>query len=175
MNRWYVITGGPSTGKSTLLAELEKMGHKIFPEAARVVIDDAVEKGIAVKELRKYEDKFQDIVLDKKIETEKNHKVDVLTFFDRGMHDTIAYLRLHGFEITEKVEDAVRNAQYAKVFVLDPLDEYTEDYARTESADDARKLNDLLAASYAQYGMEPVRVPVMPPEERAAFVLRHID
>ena len=42
---WYVITGGPSTGKTTLLEELAKRGYKTIPEVARVVIDEGIAAG----------------------------------------------------------------------------------------------------------------------------------
>lgn len=174
-NQWYVITGGPSTGKSTLLKELESLGYTTLPEAARTVIDRAIATGKTVNELRANEAKFQLDVLKHKQEIERDHARDTLTFFDRGMHDTLAYLELINEKIDNAVIDAVKKSKYKKVFLLDPLSIYESDYARTETQEEALKLNALLHKAFSDYGMEPVKVPALSPSERAQFVLQHID
>lgn len=40
----YVLTGGPGTGKTTLLKELAKRGYQTVPEAARLVIQEEQRK-----------------------------------------------------------------------------------------------------------------------------------
>ena len=173
-NKWYVITGGPSVGKSTLLAELDKLGHQTLPEAARVIIDDALAAGRTLSDVRGNERRFQLDVLEHKIKTEAAHPKDLLTFFDRGMHDTLAYLRLHGFDIDQTVNSAMEKARYNCVFLLKPLEQFHQDYARTESVEEALRLNELLRQAYQEHGMEPIDVPVLPPAERAQFVLQHL-
>lgn len=39
-NHYYVITGGPGVGKTTLLGELEKRNYRCMPEVARRVIQE---------------------------------------------------------------------------------------------------------------------------------------
>ncbi len=173
-NNWYVVTGGPAVGKSTLLAELEKLGYKTLPEAARDVIDEGLAAGKSLEEVRGDEYQFQFDVLERKVRNEQQQASDELVFFDRGMHDTVAYLRLHDFEINQDVVQTTRQASYKQVFLLEPLEQYTEDYARTESREEALQLNQLLAAAYTEYGLKVVKVPVLPPVERAQFVLDHI-
>lgn len=174
MNRWYVITGGPSTGKTTLLDELSKMGHCTVPEAARLLINRAIEEGRSVESLRKNEKAFQHAVLELKAENEAIYSKNMVTFFDRGMHDTLAYLRLHGYEIDEKVQEIAKRSTYAKVFLLEPPQEFESDYARTETPEEAIKLNRLISDAFTEYGMKPITVPPLPPRERAEFVLQHV-
>ena len=38
--RFFVLSGGPCTGKSTLLEALEAAGHLVVSEAARRVIEE---------------------------------------------------------------------------------------------------------------------------------------
>jgi predicted ATPase len=173
-NNWYVITGGPSVGKTTLLSELEKLGHTTLPEAARIIIDQAIAKGQTLAELRADEERFQKDILKLKIKIEKTHPPELLTFFDRGMHDTLAYFKLHGFRLDKSTVQAMERFSYKKVFLLEPLAIYKNDYARTESAAQANRLNQLLHKVYTDHGMEPVVVPVLPVDERAQFVLSRI-
>jgi predicted ATPase len=173
-NNWYVITGGPSTGKSTLLNVLESKGHKIFPEMARVVIDEGIASSLSVEQIRKDEKKFQADVLKRKQELEEKHDDNLLTFFDRGMQDTLAYMQFYGWEIEKELEKEINKFKYRKVFLLDPLPQFEKDYARTENENFKSKINDLLKNAYENAGMEVIHVPFDEPEKRAAFVLDHL-
>ncbi|MEO7363953.1 MAG: ATP-binding protein [Candidatus Saccharimonadales bacterium] len=174
MNRWYVITGGPSTGKTTLLAELNRLGFSTVPEAARTVIDQAIERGQTVAELRADEQAFQDLVTKMKQSVEASQATDVVTFFDRGMHDTLAYLRHYGYPVEDWVRELMDRARYKKVFLLDSLPSYEQDYARTEDSVFSKGIQKLLHDAYAENGMKPITVPVLPTVERAQFVLSHL-
>ena len=175
VNNWYVITGGPSTGKTTLLAELEKLGYKTIPEAARSVIDEAIASGKTVAELRADEHAFQDEVMRKKVTTEAEHTPQELLFFDRGMQDTLAYLRAYDFNLEDWVLEQMQSARYQKVFLLDTLPNFQSDYARTEDKEFSVRLRELLRDAYSEFGMEPIIVPVASPAERAKFVIDLVD
>lgn len=170
-NNWYVITGGPSTGKTTLLGELEKLGHKIVPEAARTAIDEALEKGISVEELRADEKHFQDEVARLKEKIEAAQDANALTFFDRGMQDTVAYLRHYGFDIENWVAALMNRTRYRNVFLLEPLSTFQDDYARTENHNFVKSLHKLLHDAYAEFGMEPIHVPAVSVDDRVKFIL----
>lgn len=173
-NNWYVITGGPSTGKTSLLNELAKQGHRTIPEAARQLIDATIAKGRTIDELRKDEQRFQHEVAKLKKEIEAAANSDALTFFDRGMHDTLAYLRYYNFKIEDWVNKLMDNATYRKVFLLEPFETYQADYARTEDHEFSKQLHGLLQAAYTEYGMKPVIVPAMSLADRVKFVLSRV-
>jgi predicted ATPase len=173
-NNWYVITGAPSTGKTTLLAELDKLGHQIVHETARVLIDQSIAIGLTATELRKDEKGFQENVARLKKKAEQTAGADVLTFFDRGMHDTLAYLRYYGFEVESWVEKLLQTSKYQKVFLLEPLGTFEHDYARTEDEDFAKKMHTLLHDAYAEFGMTPIFVKAAPIPDRIKFILDHV-
>lgn len=173
-NNWYVLTGGPSTGKTTLLAELNKRGFHTIPEAARTVIDEALEKGISVQELRSDEKQFQDDVARMKQKTEAMHDKNSPTFFDRGMHDTVAYLNHYGFITDDWIKSLMQKATYRKVFLLESLPVYDQDYARTEDVAFRDNIHTLLHDAYAQFGMKPVLVPAMSIEDRVEFIMKEV-
>lgn len=174
-NKWYAITGGPSTGKTTLIRELEKRGYKTVPEAARIYFERELAKGRTIKEIRTDEKLCQEEITKLKIETQKKLDPNQVTFFDRGMHDSHAYLNYYGFEIADWVEQAMKSTHYQKVFIPDTLPIYEEDNVRTEDADFPAKINKQLRESYEKYGHEVIDVPVLPPAERAQFILDRID
>lgn len=173
-DNWFVITGGPSFGKTTLLGDLDRMGHMTVSEAARNFIDQELKKGFSLEQIRADEMKFQNEVFKMKIEVEKNHKASLQTFFDRGLHDTIAYIEHAGQKVSEDMMKAIERVTYAKVFLLEPLDIFVKDYARTEDMSEAISINKKLEEVYKRHNMELVKVPPLPAKQRLEFVLEQI-
>ena len=155
---WYVLTGGPSSGKTTLLERLQELGYHTVSEAARVVIDEYRAKGIPVSELRKDERLFQQHVMQVKLETEERTPKGGPVFFDRGIPDSIAYYQVCGLD-TQEIEK-VSGSRYRRVFFLEQLP-FHYDYARTEDESTARRLSQLLLESYENLGYDIVHVPVL--------------
>jgi len=174
MRNWYVLTGGPSAGKTTLIEALEAKGFHIEHESARIVIDDGVAAGQTVEEIREDEGAFQDVVYDHKLKREKRLDPDELIFFDRGMADTYAYNKLCGAPITEDMQQAMDTAEYEKVFLLEPF-KFEEDYARVESIEEQDKLFHLLKEGYERSGVPIEIVPAFPTkEERIAYFFDYL-
>ncbi len=171
---WYVITGGPHSGKSGAMDSIAFLGYPIIPEAARILIDNERSKGRTTEEIRADENAFQREVFKMKVEAEGRIPPERLTFLDRGIPDSIAYYQLCGEDITPVVE-ASKNRRYKGVFLLELLEEYKKDYARTEDKEMALKLQDWLRQSYSFFGYDVILVPELSCiEERAEFILSKI-
>ena len=69
---WWVITGGPSTGKSTLIERLSRRGYQVTQEAARQIIDEEMAKGRSLEQIRRDEWEFQERVSRRKEEVEEH-------------------------------------------------------------------------------------------------------
>ena len=172
-SKWYVVTGGPSSGKSSVLAYFEKIGYRVIPEAARVLIDEEVAKGKTIEEIRRNEADFQRRVLALKLKIEKELPKDQLIFLDRAVPDSIAYYSTCGLNPKEAL-DVCQGGQYKKVFLMEQLP-YVQDYARTENAQSIERLNQLLRQIYERLGYEVILVPVMSVEDRVKFIQSHIE
>ncbi len=170
-NNWYVITGGPSSGKTTLIQELARRKYATIQEAAREVIDNGLAQGKSVKEIRSDEQVFQYEVLKQKLAVEASHDNQILTFFDRGMHDTAAYLQYYGWELNVLAQQAMKSATYRKVFLLEPLPNFEKDYARTEEDGFAESISRLLYDTYSAYNLKPIRVPALDVKDRLDFIV----
>jgi predicted ATPase len=157
VNNWHVITGGPSSGKTTLLAELAKLGYPAVPEMARLVIDDGFAAGLSLE-----------LALEAAFDPTQE------AFFDRGMQDSLAYYSSYGWQPDKTMQAGMSKARYKTVFLLEPLDFFHNDGARTEDHDFTLRLTTLLEDAYYQYDMPPVRVPVLSPAERAQFIIDYI-
>jgi len=171
-SKWYVITGGPSSGKTTVLKELEKMGYIVYPEAARVFIDKEMAKGKSLKEIRGDEAEFQRKVLKIKVEVEKTAPKDKIVFFDRAIPDSIAYYQICGLDPKEVLKFC-QPRKYKKIFFLEQLP-FDQDYARIEDGETIKKLNKLLKESYENLGYEVIKIPAMSVQERVKKILNEI-
>ena len=170
---WYVITGGPSSGKTTTVNLLKERGYKTTIEHARHYVDTQRVSGKTVEEIRKNQTEFQLGILDMQIEQEKILSPDDVVFLDRAIPDALAYYRYLNIPEDEKLTEVLRTVSYKTVFLLDCLP-IVNDYARTEDQAAQKKIHDLLAEVYAALGFKIIQVPVLPPDERVDFILRNI-
>ncbi|MFH1036636.1 MAG: ATP-binding protein [Patescibacteria group bacterium] len=169
---WYVVTGGPSSGKTTILEALKKIGYITYPEAARILIDKAKKKGKKLKEIRKSEAEFQKKVLKIKIEIEKSAPRNKTVFFDRAIPDSIAYYRICRLD-TKAVLKFCQN-KYRKIFFLEQLP-IERDYARTENGGTIKKLDKFLEEGYKSLGYNISYIPIEPAEKRVKRILKEIN
>jgi len=169
---WYVITGGPSSGKTTILKEFKKMGYTIYLEAARVLIDQEMTEGKSLKEIRGNEAEFQRKVLKIKIDVEKTAPKDKVVFFDRAIPDSIAYYQICGLSPKEVLKFCPKR-KYKKIFFLEQLP-FDQDYARIEDNKSIKKLNKLLKESYEKLGYKVVTIPAASVKRRVKKILTEI-
>ena len=83
---WYVITGGPGSGKTTTVNQLNMLGYHTTIEHARHFIDTQMITGKTVEEIRENQKKFQGGILEMQIMQEACLKPDVFVFLDRALH-----------------------------------------------------------------------------------------
>ena len=170
---WYVITGGPCAGKTTLIKELERRGYRVAQEAARTYIETALAMGKSLTEIRADEVAFQHALIPMKVAAEAELPKNETVFLDRGMHDSVAYLELAGVVNDAQLRAVFPNSRYRKVFLLDLLP-FVHDSARTEDAEGAKRIHTLLERAYRDAGFEIQHVPVMSVKKRADFVESHL-
>lgn len=172
-SKWHVITGGPSSGKTTIVLTLEQLGYNVGHEIARMVVDEAVAKGISIEDLRNNDAEFQHEILLRNIEREMGLRNDKEVFLDRAVPDSIAYYTICGLD-TAKIK-AYAADKYSDVFFLEQL-RFKKDYSRSKMEDSVmiQRLNDLLYTSYTKLGYNVTRVPAMPVQSRVDFILSKV-
>lgn len=172
LTSWYVITGGPSSGKSKLIDRLAFSVFQVIPEAARIYIDEEMSKGRKIEEIRADEADFQRIVFQMKLELELKIPPNLKTFLERGTLDSKSYFRNLGLDTTAVVE-ASKQRRYRGIFLLDLLP-YISDYARTEDEETRKRLHQFLYEDYTSLDYNVIRVPVMTISERMQFIVEKI-
>lgn len=173
VNNWYVITGAPSSGKTTIVKLLEEKGYKVLYEIARIYIDKKLKKGKTIKEIRKDEGKFQRKILNLKIKYERGLDPKKITFLDRAIPDSLAYYELIGLPKDKYLKKAAEKSSYKKIFLFEKL-EFEKDYARTESKKEVKKLTKLIENAYKKLPFPIIKVPKMSIEKRLKFILNNL-
>lgn len=170
---WNVITGGPCTGKTTVIEHLGKRGYKTTIEHARHYIDLHEIAGETVEEIRSNKRSFQMGVLEMQSQAEEALNADDTIFLDRALPDSLAYFQFLGLEYDYNLVAKCRRHKYHRVFILDRLP-LINDYARLENEAEQIRIHKLIIEVYEHLGNPVVFVPVLPPEERVDFILKHI-
>lgn len=170
---WYVVTGGPGSGKTTTINLLKARGYKTTIEHARHYIDTQLVRGRTVEEIRRNQAAFQLNVLHMQMEQEASLSPDEVVFLDRAIPDALAYYRFLHLPEDEQLREALKNVSYKKVFVLECLP-LVNDYARREDEAAQKSIQELLIGVYSSLHFPLVRVPVLSPEERVNFILNHL-
>ena len=170
--RWYVITGAPCAGKTSVIRELERRGYPAVDEAARAFIEECLAAGKTLAAIRADELAFEAEILRRKVRIEATLPPERITFLDRAVPDSIAYFKAAGLDVAP-CDAPSRRMRYAGVFLLERLG-FEKDPVRAEDDRAAARLESLLAAAYRQLGYTPVRVPVWPVGRRADFILARV-
>jgi predicted ATPase len=177
-SRFIVITGGPGSGKTSLVNYLATLGYGTVPEAAIQIIDELSSRyGVAgqVNWRREQPDEFQRLVARRQAALEGSVLAGTggLVFCDRGRPDALAYAWLVGVKLDGEVQSLIERQRYLGVFLLDTPRCFQERPATGRTSDRARsvRIHRLLDEAYRSLGYTPARVPELPTEERAWLIL----
>ncbi|NNC50331.1 MAG: ATP-binding protein [Flaviramulus sp.] len=169
-----VITGGPGTGKSTLINDLIQRGYTCLEEISRQVTLNAKKEGVDQLFLTNPL-LFSELLLKgrQKQFLDADMFKNTTVFFDRGIPDVLAYMDFIGDTYPQYFVDACKTHNYDMVFILKPWEAiYTSDNERYESFDEALKIHDNLVNTYKNYNYTLIDVPFDTVENRTNFILK---
>lgn len=172
-----VITGGPGTGKSTIINELIKRGFTCFEEISRQIILDAKKTGIDQLFLTNPL-LFSELLLEGRQNQyiEANNHISNPVFLDRGVPDILAYMDFIGDTYPEAFIESCKSHVYDYVFILKPWEDiYTSDNERYENFDQAQKIHEHLLITYQNYNYNLLDVPFDTVENRTDHILKVLN
>ncbi len=166
-DHFFVVTGGPGAGNTSLITELARRGFNTIPESGRAIIREEMPSGgdalpwadrmayaerMLERDLRVYEDA---------------QALSGPVIFDRGIPD-MGYLTLCSLPLPPHVAAAAKAASYnARVFLAPYWDEiFTQDTERKQSHAEAEATCAVMRETYTALGYKITELP------RADFVTR---
>ena len=172
-----VITGGPGTGKSSIIDELIHRGYSCIEEISRQVTLDAKKEGIDQLFLTNPL-LFSELLL--KGRQQQYSDAETLNantvFLDRGIPDVLAYMDFIGDTYPQYFIDTCKDSVYDYVFILKPWqDIYESDNERYESFEDALKIHEHLLKTYQSYNYQLLDVPFDSVDKRVDHILKVLN
>jgi predicted ATPase len=179
-NKKIVISGGPGSGKTTLVNLLRDKGYKCFDEYSRILIQSAQKKG-ENNIFKSHPLFFSEEVWKGREEQYKKYGPSLgkaqkpYVFFDRGLHDVVAYLEYIGAPYDSQKFD-LSNYTYDMALLLPPWKAiYIKDNERKEDFEEAEKLYFYIKNTYQKNNIPIVEIPIQTPEVRISTLLEYLD
>ena len=174
--RFFVLTGGPGSGKSAVIDALHGAGYTRAVEAGRSIIQDQL--AIGGRGLP-WQDPvhFAELMLSWDIRSYHIAEQSVgSVFFDRGVVDVIGYLSLLCLAVPKHMTDAAERFRYNRsVFIAPPWEEiYQQDRERKQDFAEAVCTYDAMVETYTKYGYELIELPKASVEQRMQFIFHKI-
>ncbi len=179
-----VITGGPSTGKTSVINHLEEIGFTCLHEVIRMMtLEKKEEEGEAVFKTNPIvsvsnPEEFNQRILDARIAqyTSIVNSVEKNVFFDRGIPDVLAYMDCFNQPYNATFEKASNDHPYDAVFLMPPWKEiHISDNERFESYEESILVHECLYNCYDRFGYEVQIVPKMSIAQRVDYILDHLN
>jgi predicted ATPase len=173
-NNFYVITGGPGAGKTSLLESLASKGYHYIPETARQIIKERLARGLTPRPDAKT---FAQAIFDQDwTNFISNSNLSSLLFFDRSFIDSAcmlfdsdahSYEKVRGLHLTNRYND--------KVFITPPWKEiYQNDDERDQTFQQSIEVYQRLDKWYKKHDYDIIVLPKDTIENRVKFILGQV-
>ena len=177
MPKKIVITGGPGSGKTSLISFLKEQGHQCMPEISRAVTLEAKKQGIDqlfLKDPILFSNKLLEGRLKQFCDTLNLEKT--FLFFDRGLPDITAYMDYSNTQYPKHFFEVCNANRYDHIFLLPPWKEiYKQDNERYETFNEALEIHTYLLKGYENYGYRVIEVPFGSLENRMKYIFNQLS
>ena len=164
---WVVITGSPSSGKSTLIEKLSKMGYEVLNDVAREIIQEMKQNSDPIDEKKK-----QLLIVERLLQKYCSISRNELVFLDYGMPDNLVFQAMAGFSI-DFAEKAAKLIRYRAVFLLKPL-KIDYDGVRNLDYKTQHRIHNEILKKYIELNYNPVIIPSADLQYRLDIILKYI-
>jgi len=172
---FYIITGGPGGGKTSLLESLASKGYNCIPETARQIIKERLSKGLTPRPDAKtfareiFDQDWKNFI--------SNSDLPSLLFFDRSFMDSACMLFDSDLDSYDKIRSTHLTCRYNnKVFITPPWQEiYRNDAERDQSFEQSIEVYQRLDNWYRKHNYDIIILPKDTIENRVKFILGQVD
>lgn len=171
---FFILTGGPGSGKTSILNALAQKGFLTASEVGRKIIkEQQLLGGNALHTGDR--DAFLELMLNYSIDDYQQMKqLSTAIFFDRGIPDLYGYAKTFCQKELGEVNHAVKHYRYCQTAFLFPPWEaiYINDKERQQDFKEAIQTYAALKEGYQLCGYTLIEVPLTSIEDRVNFILK---
>ncbi|HEX7853358.1 MAG TPA: AAA family ATPase [Sphingobium sp.] len=176
----FIITGGPGSGKTTLIEALAARGVRCMSESGRAIIQDQCAIG---GDALPWADRmrFAELMLGWEMRSHreargKAQSLEGPVIFDRAIPDVMGYLMLCGLPVPEPVRRAAELHRYNRRVFIAPYWPaiFHQDAERRQSPEEAEATFRMMERVYGALDYDLALLPLAPVEARADFVMAGI-
>lgn len=171
-DHFFVVTGGPGAGKTSLITELSRRGFHTIPESGRAVIrEEMASCGDALPWADRMA--YAERMLERDLSAySAAQALPGPVIFDRGIPDIMGYLTLCSLPVPLHVAAAAKAARYNRRVFLAPFwDEiFTQDSERKQTRAEAEATCGVMRETYTALGYQITELPRADIASRADFV-----
>ncbi|HIE74221.1 MAG TPA: ATP-binding protein [Flavobacteriales bacterium] len=175
MDKKILITGAPGTGKTSIINQLKKLGYSCSMEISRKIITEQIASDGEILPWKNLE-AFSQRVFSLRKAQYINAPSDTMHFFDRGIIDVIAYMKVDNLTISENYKEDCEKYKYNTTVFYTPIWEeiYKNDTQRKEDMESAITIEKVLITTYKSFGYTLIEIPKLTTSERVDFILSKI-
>ncbi|MBA2657340.1 MAG: AAA family ATPase [Tatlockia sp.] len=174
---FFLFTGGPGAGKTTVLEELARLGYLVAPEVAREIIKNQHATGGNATHVGD-RNTYSDLMFKQSLKDFQDRlSIKQIIFFDRGLPDLYSYMNRFCGEVKAEIIAAIAHYRYnPKVFLFPPWPEiYCHDTERKQDFQEAIETYVAVKEGYATCGYQMIEVPKSSIEKRVLFILKTLS
>lgn len=175
-NNFFVVTGGPGMGKTSLLEEMKRRGYYCIEETGRQVIQDQIRvKGEALP--WKSPLLFAELLFKQDLDNFMNcREQQQAVLFDRGIPDVMGYLKLNNIRpLPHMIQNADQLRYNPLVLITPPWEEiYINDTERKQSFTEAVDTYKMMVDIYTRLDYQLLEIPRISVKDRADFMIKAI-
>jgi predicted ATPase len=167
--QWVVISGPPSSGKSTLISHFAGEGCPVVPDISRIFFAELMAQGKSNIEARDNPETVQDEIFRRTFEAALRLEPDRIAFFDFGIPDIMAYSKIDKVRIPQEMAQAVELLRYKEVFICEPLP-YENDGLRTKDSKFQQHVYGVMKEIYENLGYRLTVLPAVSVHDRLEII-----
>ncbi|MAW21599.1 MAG: hypothetical protein CMD16_04305 [Flavobacteriales bacterium] len=175
MNKRFIITGAPGTGKSSIINELIKRGYSCAKEISRNLISEQLNSSGEILPW-KNQVAFENEIIKMRFKQYINSPQNCIYFFDRSIIDSLGYLNANKLNASSEIIEIIKKCRFNKTVFYTPIWEeiYINDHERKEDIKKAKEIEESIIKTYRRYGYNMIEVPKIPILKRADFIISKI-
>ena len=170
LSKKVIITGPPGSGKTSIISQLKKLKYNCLEEVARDFAKETNQK------INSIDNDSEEIILKERINQYNSCKKG-LYFFDRGVFDSLAYLKFKNLDIDNELwHSFLLKYKYNKNIFFAPAwkDIYKNDNKRNEDYKTAELIGKIILNTYKECKYNVIMIPKTSVKKRAQFVIENI-